>query len=507
MSNLRITEYDPCMSNPNPPAAAPPWIRWLGLVGLFGFGVFLSVYFHPVASAADASGYLNSAKLLAHGRLTTTSRVVPELKLSSTFQLVPLGFTCEPLDGSIRLSPTYPVGVPLQLAAAGLIAGWNLGPYLVCVGGSLAAVWLCYLTARELGLSPLSALAGAAALGLSPVFVFIAVQPLSDVQATTWCLAAAYCALRAHRAPGRGWALACGGAAAMAVLVRPSDVLLFPTVVLLIGRPRQLLAVALGGLPAAIALLAYQHHLYGDAFRSGYGSIFEWFHAGLFGPTLAFYATWLPAVLCPALLILAVAALGRWRERPRVISALMLWAATFGLFYAFYEATSADWWCLRFLLPALPAVILLGLLGAEHLFQRSPRRLRFCAATIIVWSTAASWYWGSRLHVLGQSRIDPTYVSITDWMRTQLPPNAVAMSMVASGAIFYYTDFPLLRWDCMPADEFKRHALTLQRAGRPVYAVLFEIERERAFAERLPGRWEKAQDFKAAAVWKWIGPP
>jgi hypothetical protein len=37
--------------------------------------------------------------------------------------------------------------------------------------------------------------------------------------------------------------------------------------------------------------------------------------------------------------------------------------------------------------------------------------------------------------------------------------------------------------------------------------VLFEAERERAFGERLPGRWEKVQDFKFAAVWKWLGPP
>ncbi len=494
------------MSNPNAPAAAPRWIRLLGLGGLLALGVYFSIYFHPIASAADASGYLNSAKLLAHGQLTTTSRVVPELKLSSTFQLVPLGFTCEPLEGSIRLAPTYPVGLPLQLALVSFVAGWNVGPYLVCVGAALAAVWLCYLTARELGVSPALAVAGAAALALSPVFIFIAVEPLSDVQAAAWCLAAAYAALRAHRATGFGWAVACGFAAALAVLVRPSDILLFPSLALLVGRGRQLLAVALAGLPAAAALLAYQHHLYGDALRSGYGSIFDIFYLSVFPLSVAHYAKWLPWLVCPALLVLPFVTLAHVRENARVLAALWLWLGGFLLFYAFYEVTPTEWWCLRFVLPALPALILLAQLGAERFGRRFVRAPGFIALGLVAWTAVVEPYWSHRLRVLGQSQVDPAYVEVTDWMRAKLPPESVAMSMVATGAIFYYTDFRLLRWDCMTAQEFQRYAATLQRTGRPLYAALFEVEREQAFREHLPGRWEKVRDFKSAAVWKWLGP-
>src|SRR3954469_9352383 len=166
------------MSNPNAPAATPRWIRWLGLVSLLAYGIYMAWLFVPSAGGADSSGYLNSAKLLAHGKLVAPSRVIPELKLTSPYHLVPLGFTCEPKPDSVRLAPTYPVGMPLQFAAATLVAGWTVGPYLVGVGGGLAAVWLCYRCARELGVSPLLAMIGAAALAFSPMFIFIAVQPL-----------------------------------------------------------------------------------------------------------------------------------------------------------------------------------------------------------------------------------------------------------------------------------------------------------------------------------------
>ncbi len=73
--------------------------------------------------------------------------------------------------------------------------------------------------------SPGGPRAGASAiLAACPVFVFQAIQPMSDVVATFWVLAAVLCALLSR--DDRRWALAAGFCFGAAVLVRPSNVLL-----------------------------------------------------------------------------------------------------------------------------------------------------------------------------------------------------------------------------------------------------------------------------------------
>ena len=91
-------------------------------------------------------------------------------------------------------------------------------------------------------------------------------------------------------------------------------------------------------------------------------------------------------------------------------------------------------------------------------------------------------------------------------VREHLPPNAIVASMAASGALFYYTDLPILRWDSLPPEVFESYAATLQRAGRPLYALLFDLEEKEAFKDHLRGHWEKVVDVRTSSVWKWTGP-
>ncbi|MFM9091810.1 MAG: glycosyltransferase family 39 protein [Verrucomicrobiota bacterium] len=217
------------------------------------------------------------------------------------------------------LVPTYPSGLPLQFAAASRLLGWTAGPLLVLVAAALGAVALTYLLGRELGLTPALAATGAALLAVNPVFVFTSLQPLSDTVATTWVLAAAWAAVRAR--VHRGWALAAGAAFALAVLVRPTNLLLGPAVALLIGRDwRRLLLLAAGGLPGAAWLAGYQHALYGHALASGYGDIFAAFGWQYGAPTARHFGAWLARLLPPVLLGLVVQAgffLLRWRPEDR----------------------------------------------------------------------------------------------------------------------------------------------------------------------------------------------
>jgi hypothetical protein len=214
-----------------------------------------------------------------------------------------------------------------------------------------SAVWLCYLVARELGLSAGLAAAGAIILGVFPVFLFTSVQTLSDTPATAWSLATLFAALRSrgHRA----WAVAAGASLAMAVLVRPTNLLLGPALLVLLGLDwRRLALFVLGGLPGAAWLAFYNHALYGHPLRSGYGGdIFAAFALSHGAPTALHFAKWLALLLPAVVLILPFAALTRGGTRRREWLALTLAFAAITGCYAFYEVSHEVWWCLRFILP------------------------------------------------------------------------------------------------------------------------------------------------------------
>ena len=102
--------------------ACANWAQWLTLSVLLGYGIFIGVNHAPVAAGADSGGYLGSARLLAHGRLMTHLRTVPEFKARTVWLHTPLGF--EATEGSAVLRPTYPIGLPIHYAVGGLVAGW-----------------------------------------------------------------------------------------------------------------------------------------------------------------------------------------------------------------------------------------------------------------------------------------------------------------------------------------------------------------------------------------------
>ncbi len=502
------------MSNPNPsgpPITAPRWLVWLLVLAFAAYAVFLHSHTTAVAAGSDSSGYLNSAQLFAQGRLVAEQRLVPELSAgNSVFHFMPLGFWPSQPPG--KFVPTYPPGLPLHFALAGLLTGWNAGPLLVILSSALAAVWFCYLAARELGLAPTLAAAGAATLACSPLFLFSSLQPLSDTLAATWCLIAVWAALRARRGE-LGWAAACGAAFAVAVLVRPSNALLLPCLLMLLGDWRRLAAAALGGLPGALWLGYLNHALYGGALRSGYGDITPLLETQWFWPTLAHFGHWLVRLLPAGVVILPLAALLRWRGQTRTLLALALWAAAFLLFYAFYSVSHETWWCLRFILPAVPALILSALLGLDAICARASsaaltaRWRHAAAAGWLLWALGTALYWNPRLDVLHLGRYETVYLDATRWANAHLPKNALVACMFASGSVYYYTDFPILRWDLIPPEDFRLYAGKLRHSGRPLYALLFPGEQDSALQEHMPDKWEKVGEVSGIGFWKLSAAP
>ncbi|MBL9213181.1 MAG: glycosyltransferase family 39 protein [Opitutaceae bacterium] len=483
--------------------AAPRWFRWVAGLAFAAYGVFLALTMSVAAGGSDSSGYLNSARLLAAGQLQTDLRVPPEFGRPTEVNrshFSPQGFG--QFAANPRLPPSYPTGLPLHLALAGKLFGWEAGPRLVQLVAALGAVALGYATARALGVSWPLAAAGAAMLAGFPVFLFTSIQTLSDTLATTWMLAAVWCALRGRRA--LGWAAAGGAALAVAVLVRPTNLLLAPGLAVLLGLDaRRLGAFLAGGMPGAVWFMAYNQALYGGPFHSGYGTIGAAFALHYGWPTALHFAKWLALFLPAVVLVLPLPALVA-RDGPRREAAglALLGAGIVGV-YLFYDVSHDVWWCLRFILPAVAALILLALLGVEVLARRRAPWVRAAAAAgLAAWALAASWHWTRSLHILYVPGYERVYAEAAEVVRKQFPANALVVCSAFSGTIYYYTALPTLVYDSITPGEFAGYVARARAAGRPVFAAVFELEEEEALRTRCPGPWRRLATVGKIGLWE-----
>ena len=416
----------------------------------------------------------------------------------------PFGF--RPYLEQAAIVPTYPVGVPLHFAAAGKLLGWHLGPFLVEIGGALAALCLCYLIGRELGLGPALAAAGAATVGACPLFVFASIQPLSDMLATTWTLASVCAALRARRR--LVWAGVCGTAFSIAVLVRPTNSVLLPALVIFLGLDwRRLALFVAGGIPGAAWLGYYNHTLYGGALRSGYGSFEVFFATAHIPASLVDFTRWLAVLLPAVLLILPLAALFVGEFRNRYLAALAVWfGAVIGLF-ACVGFSHEAWWSLRYILPAIPALILAALLGLQALAYRIPVSQRpalhtAAAAFLTLWAVAGCVYWTKKLGVYDGKVHEQTYADATRAARDTFPQDALVVSSATCGAVYAYTNFAILRADLVDAPSFARIAALAHAGGRPICALLFDSEEKEALSDHCPGEWKRVATVRNLGLWQ-----
>lgn len=465
--------------------------------------VFIRRYTSPYAAGSDASGYLNVARLLAHGELTQPVGSIAGLSPPGWdyyFQQ-PLGFIVHG-DRGIMI-PTYPVGLPLHLWLASAFVGLAYASILVNVVLAAAAGALMAGFGRRLGLSWGWALAGAAILWACPLYVFMGLQPMSDVPAMVWCLATIWCAVNARdHSP---WAFPAGAALAMAVLVRPSNLLLVVPVAVVLGLHwRRWALLVLGGAPGAAFLAWYNLQLYGSILATGYGDVRSAFALEFFPHNAAHVGYWTVQLLSPVVVLGLLGVPWLMRQAPVAARLLLAWAGVFFVFYLFYYHTGETWWYLRFLLPAFPALIFLALLGARALAGKFPRSAGRKTGLLAALAIALVYQirLGRDLHVTDIKHSDMMYLQLAGWMRSNAPANAIVMQMQTSGAFLFYTDFTVVRWDLSTAEAQRRLYAAAQAAGRPIYAALFDFEEQEAFAGRLAGAWTLQKRFGRAAIWQ-----
>ena len=470
----------------------------LAALGLLAYGAFLVRHASYSVGAADSSGYLNHARALASGEIARPIRALAALELPDVplTAVLPLGFVGGRQEGT--MVPSYPPGYPLHMAAFAALLGWGTGPFLVSPAFALLGLLAFYALARELGLGPTESAAGSVILALNPVYVFMGLQPMSDAAATTWATLAVLLSLRARRTPA--WALGAGAAFAVACVVRPtSALLLVPIALALPWSLGAALRFALGALPGFAFLLSFNLAAYGHPLRTGYGSVGHEFSLAFFPARWRHYTHWLGVTFTP---IVPLAWLGvvfsrETRRRDRLM--LFAWFASFLVFFCSYRHHDA-WWYLRFLMPAFPALVAGALLAARPLWRalelrvhlpgrgwRSASVLPALVLAVVAWREVSV---AGRMGALDVAEIDSVYPRSCRLAAERLPPGAMVLSKLTSGALEAYTSFAQLRFDTMDDRTARRLLRRSLRRGRPWYALVHEAEKAE-FEGRGLGRWRR----------------
>ncbi|HKD19845.1 MAG TPA: hypothetical protein VKG23_18475 [Thermoanaerobaculia bacterium] len=451
---------------------------------------------------SDQAGYANTARDIAAGRIVLPVAGLAELGLDPNWAPVftPLAHEAGPRPAT--MVPYYPPGFPLHLAAAAAIGGWESAPFVVSPVAALLCLSLTYVLGREMGLSKGLALCGAVVLGAWDVFLFHAIQPLSDVAAALWATAAVVAALRARRR--RGWALASGAAFGMAVLVRPTNALLAVALAFALPwRTAELALFAAGGLPFAGFYGAWNRAAFGSPLKTGYTHQFAGeFALANFAARFGRYGSQLAMELSPLVPLggLALAADRRVAARDRAV--LLAWFGAIFLVYCFW-GPSDNWTYARYLLPVAPPLIVGFLLVVRDLAARLSARGRIIAigamvAIVVVCEILTDRHYTPLRAAPGEA-VYPLACRALAAGSDGRP--TLGVSMAFSAALRYYTDVVPVRYDFLTPEQF---AILRQRAderGWRMTAILLPFEVPQAIA-KVPGPWVFLGNVQRAGLWE-----
>lgn len=467
---------------------SPPLVAALS-VAITVLGVSHGVF---TARAADEYGYVSQADLWLAGNLVIDqpiARQVPWPDADWTFS--PMGY--RPLQRRGSSGPLYPPGLPVLMAAAAAVAG-ECGKFLITpfLGG--LTIWLTYMLGTRLW-SPMVGVAAAILMSTSPAFLYMLMLPMSDVPAAAFFALGLVLAL----SPGKRRELWAGAAVSMGIFVRPNLVPLGLIVLAFLvmraraegGGSRAAMRAAvwygLGAGPLVLAVAILNTVLYGAPWAASYGNLdvlFSWTYPvqNVVNYSRYIWRTETPVVLLALMPMLMLRRMPPERRR----STALVGVFALGVFacYLFYAPFGA-WWFLRFLLPAFPVMLALAAIGVfiatERMGVRAGIAILFLTVAIAV-NLRLSVIRSEPILTLWQGGI--SYVSAAEYVRNELPENAVVVALHHAGSVRYYARRLTMRWDMLPADWWPRAVDVLVANGYRPYVLLADFE-EQPFRERL----------------------
>jgi len=485
--------------------------RIAALLSVLVFGVGMAAGTR-CACASDQYGYVSEAHLWAAGGLHVPQPLasavpwpMPEWTLS------PLGY--RPATYPAAIVPTYAPGLPMTMAIAEKLSGSRDSVFVVVPLLGALVVWTTFAIGRRLD-TALVGLAAALLVACSATFLFQLIQPMSDVPVTAWWLLAVVLLFRGTTAS----ALASGLACSAAVLTRPNLVPLIIVFAIAIlwtmtgsfgHRLRRLALFIAGALPGPIAVAFIQRSLYGAALRSGYGTFSDIYAVANVGANLKLYPAWLwdshgafiaIGLFSPLVWVFAPYPPGA-RARSVVVFALAF-TAMVCLAYVFYSPFD-NWTYTRFLLPAIPLVLLLGVWTLFALARSAGSPAAQLAVLVGICLVACAWA-GRAIdrRLLLTKEGDARYKAAGEFVAAMSPMNTLVLAMQHSGTIRYYGNRLTVRYDWLNGDDFDR-AIEWMRAQRRGPLIVLEDWEEKPFRERfVDQRWGRL-DWPARAELEW----
>jgi len=423
---------------------------------------------------SDAYGYVNQAYDWLDGALPRPIQLTERLPFETSDRMQsPLGYREGPQPQTIV--PTYAPGLPLVMAAA-LAAFGACAPFFVSPVFAALFVWLTFRLGTRAG-SPTIGLVAAFLVSTSPVVLFQAVWPMSDVPAAALWTGAALFALGSRPRD----ALSAGFLTALGVLIRPN---LLPVAVLLTvpilqrGPLRErLVRITLFGVPLSIAVLftGWLNALwFGSPLSSGYGAAGELYDWANVAPNLRLYAAWLWKSQT-AWILLALAPLVPSFRRAldgRVLTICLLLPAGVVACYVSY-AQFEEWWYLRFLLPGLGALMVLAAAGLVGLARSVAKPFGVIGAVVVLTLIAASCLsFARREGIFGPVRDSERRYAVLGSFAASLPANAALIAVQHSGSLRFHTGRLTVRFDTLEYPRSQELVPSLERAGyRPLLVI------------------------------------
>jgi hypothetical protein len=458
---------------------------------LLAAAAIYATYQVRVCGGLDSYGYVSTSALIAEGRLTQPQPLAAYLPFDSASSAVaPLGYVAGP--GGHTEVPRFSLGLPILMAGFRIFG--PMGPFYVPLLMAYVTMVLAFLIAndalnagRTVSCAMVFPLLAAVLVAVDPLMVDYGMQPMSDIPAACWLLAAVWLRGIVHRpssivhrpssivSDGRWTSVLAGVCAGMALLTRSA---LLPAVVAVglvwLDRPvKETIRYAATLLVFVVLQMAINMTLYGGAFKSGYGPASYMFElssnrlgANLanFGKWLTFSHTFVIWLLWPASMLIL-----RNRKWAWQISAVAAAAAAPYLFYLVFD----DWESSRFVLPAILLVLILAATALGELLARfrSPLVPTFALVLAVV-CAAASHRFLQRQDVYRLWDFEAKYALVGEWIDLHLPPKAVVFAGQHSGSIRYYGHRQTIRWDQIPEDKMSATLHNLQAAGYEPYLAL-----------------------------------
>ena len=314
---------------------------------------------------------------------------------------------------------------------------------------------------------------------------------MADLPAAAFWISALAVALQRTGASTLGAAVLSG----IAILIRPNllPLAVFPWLLAVCRVPNARVAglrtalFALGSVPAALVIAFINHRIQGSAFTSGYGDLgtaFALQHAAL---NLRLYSGWWLESQGIAG-VLFVITLWPWRAgMRREVAILIAYALSTVLLYLFYLPFD-QWWYLRFMIPAIPIVLLLCAEAVAWLTQWSTAaRAAALMALLVAGGTHAIQFADSKDILTNAEAEKRRYLDAAMYVEATLPSDVVVLTMQHSGSIRYYSGRLTMRWDVLDAGSLDTAVAALHARGVPVYAAIESWEEE-DFRRRFAGQ-------------------